>query len=100
MMSDYHKIQIIKDGTILPESEYRVLRCPYSKLDSRYGYMDDSGYFKCKNNYCEDAACTFYHTDDRGLYAARIIAGRMRSDGLMEVILNAMGDIVWMNITQ
>ena len=64
-MSEYHQIQLIKDGTILSQSEYKIIRCPYSKVDNRYGYIDSDGYFLCKNNYCEESACTFFHTSDR-----------------------------------
>ena len=94
MMSDYHKIQIIKDGTILSESEYRVLRCPYSKLDSRYGYMDDSGYFKCNNNYCEDAACSYYHTDDRDCITDKIDRGEW-DEWEMDQFENDFCDLDW-----
>ena len=76
MMSDHHKIQIIKDGTILPESEYRVLRCPYnSRRQNGYGYMDDDGYFKCNNSYCEDAACSYCHTSERDCITDRVNRG-------------------------
>ena len=56
--------------------------------------MDDDGYCKCNNSYCEDAACSYYHTSERDCITDRVNRGEW-DEWEMGQCENDFCDLAW-----